>query len=105
MIEFTLSQGITPVLATKADNLEGDHQINEIIAQLAWEYDLPLWNFWAAVQPLNQHGLTEDGFHLTHGSNFFFDVPLGYRSGWTLRNLTALQTLDSLRRALNPLDQ
>jgi len=100
VIDATLALGILPVLSTKADTLEGDHSINEIIAQLAWEYDLPLWNFWAAVQPLKYQGLTADGFHLSHGSNFFFDVSLGRQTGWTQRNLTALQTLDSLRRGL-----
>jgi hypothetical protein len=46
VIEYTLAQGILPVIATKADNLEGGDRINAIIAQLAWEYDIPLWNFW-----------------------------------------------------------
>jgi hypothetical protein len=100
VIEFTLEQGILPVIATKADNLEGGDRINAIIAQLAWEYDVPLWNFWAAVQALNGHGLSEDGFHLTHGSNFFFDVSPGLRTGYTLRNLTALQVIDAVWRGL-----
>jgi hypothetical protein len=100
VIEYTLEQGILPVVATKADNLEGGDQINGIIAQLAWEYDIPLWNFWAAVQPLNGHGLAEDGFHLTHGNNFFFDVPEKLRTGYTLRNLTALQVIDAVWRGL-----
>ena len=77
-----------------------DAQINGIIAQLAWEYDIPLWNFWAAVQPLPNHGLAKDGFHLTHGDNFFFDVPQRQRTGYTLRNLTALQVIDVVWREL-----
>ncbi len=96
VIEFTLAQDILPVIATKADNLEGGDRINAIIAQLAWEYDIPLWNFWVAVQPLTSHGLGEDGFHLTHGNNFFFDVPQNKRTGYTLRNLTALQVIDAV---------
>jgi hypothetical protein len=100
VIEYTTEQGILPVIATKADNLEGGDRINAIIAQLAWEYDIPLWNFWAAVQPLSGHGLIEDGFHLTHGNNFFFDVPLSGQTGYTLRNLTALQVIDAVWRGL-----
>lgn len=100
VIEYTLEQGIVPVIATKADNLEGGDQINGIIAQLAWEYDIPLWNFWAAVQPLPNHGLAKDGFHLTHGDNFFFGVPQRQRTGYTLRNLTALQVIDVVWREL-----
>jgi hypothetical protein len=98
VIEYTAEQGILPVIATKADNLEGGDRINAIIAQLAWEYDIPLWNFWAAVQPLSGHGLIEDGFHLTHGNNFFFDVSLSGQTGYTLRNLTALQVIDAVWR-------
>ena len=102
VIEFTIEQGIIPIVATKADNLEGGDQINTIIAELAWEYEIPLWNFWVAVQPLNSHGLTADGFHLTHGNNFSFDTPQSDWTGWTMRNLTALQSLEAVWRGLTP---
>jgi hypothetical protein len=100
VIEYTIDQGIVPVIATKADDLEGGDRINAIIAELAWEYDIPMWNFWAAAQPLPDHGLIEDGFHLTHGNNFFFDVPANQHSGYTMRNLTALQVIDAVWRGL-----
>jgi hypothetical protein len=48
IIEF----GAVPIIATKADNLEKDNSINATVAQLAYEYDIPMWNFWAAVHPL-----------------------------------------------------
>jgi hypothetical protein len=106
-IETTISLGIVPILATKADNLEGDHQINAIIAQLAWEYEIPLWNFWAAVQPLSNHGLVSktptgevDLYHLTSGNNYNFSAPDSQWTGWTMRNLTVLQTLDAVWRGL-----
>jgi hypothetical protein len=95
IIEYTIDQGIIPVLATKADNLEGDGSINGIIARLAWEYDIPLWNFWLAVQPLPDHGLQEDGSHLTWAQNWF-DDPKALKRAWPVRNLTALQILDSI---------
>lgn len=96
IIEF----GAVPILATKASNLEGNHQINQVIANLAYEYDIPLWNFWLAVQPLSNHGLLEDGFHLTHGANFF-DDPSNLKQAWPVRNLTALQVIDAVWRGLN----
>jgi len=99
IIETTINAGIVPILATKADNVEGDHHINRIIAALASEYDIPLWNFWRAVQPLPNHGLSEDGFHLTFAASYF-DDPERMQSAWPWRNLTALQTLDAARRAL-----
>ncbi len=98
VIERTIELGVVPVLATKADNLEGDDSINETIARLAVEYDLPLWNFWLAVQPLPDHGLQPDDAHLTWASNRF-DDPEKMQNAWPVRNLTALQTLDALWRS------
>lgn len=95
VIQFSLDQDVLPVLVTKADNLEGDESINATIARLAQEYDLPLWNFWGAVQPLPDHGLQEDGAHLTYATSFF-DDPEKMKSAWPWRNLTALQVLDAI---------
>ncbi len=108
IIEYTISKGVVPILATKADNLEGNNLINQTIAKLAQEYDVPLWNFWAAVQDLPNHGLAAydvngdvDLFHLTHSDKFYFyNDPTATQSGWSMRNLTALQALDAVRRGL-----
>ena len=102
IIETVIDSGAVPILATKADNLEGDHLINQAIARLAYEYDIPLWNFWAAVQPLPGHGLLEDGFHLTHGLNDFSEAR-NLKQAWPIRNLTALQVIDAVWRQLNDL--
>ncbi|NPV57029.1 MAG: SGNH/GDSL hydrolase family protein, partial [Anaerolineae bacterium] len=95
LIEFTLQQGIIPVLSTKADNLERDHANNATLARLAAEYELPLWNFWLAVQPLPRHGLQDDSVHLTFAGPRF-DDPWAMQQAWAVRNLTALQVLDVL---------
>lgn len=100
IIEATIANDVVPILATKADNLEGENQINAILASLAVEYDIPVWNFWAAVQPLPNHGLTDDGFHLTWATNHFDDEQK-MRNAWPWRNLTALQVLDAVRIALD----
>ena len=52
-----MDAGVVPILATKADNREKDERINRDMALLAVEYDLPLWNFWAAVSDLPNRGL------------------------------------------------
>ena len=102
IVDTVIVQGALPILATKADNMEGDHAINQTIANIAYEYEIPLWNFWAAVQPIPAKGLLKDGFHLTHGvNNFTSSAQL--KRGWVQRNLTALQVLDAVRRELqNP---
>jgi hypothetical protein len=99
ILEMLLSKNIVPILSTKGDNLEGDHRINQIIACLAQEYDVPLWNFWAAIQLLPQHGLQPDGEHLTYGITDFDDKH-AMQSAWPIRNLTALQALDAVWRGV-----
>ncbi len=56
IIETVINFGALPILSTKADNIEGDYAINATNARLAYEYDLPLWNFWRAVQSLPDQG-------------------------------------------------
>jgi hypothetical protein len=52
-----MDAGVVPILATKADNREKDERINRDMWDLASEYDLPLWNFWAEVSDLPNRGL------------------------------------------------
>jgi hypothetical protein len=89
IIDYTISQGAVPILATKADNVEKDHAINLTIAKLANEYDLPLWNWWAAAQPLGDHGIDpyRDGFHIS-------------QQAWEERSKTFLMVLDHLWKGL-----
>jgi len=91
IIDFSIAHGAVPILSTKADNVEGDNSLNLATARLAYEYDLPLWNFWRAVQPLPYHGLDpvrNDGFHISE------DL------AWPVRSLTALQALDAVWRGV-----
>ena len=91
IIEYNITQGTLPVLSTKADNVEGDYSINYTVAKLAYEYDLPLWNYWRAVQPLPNHGLDP-----TDPTGFHLNV-----DGWNTRSFTALQVLEAIRRTMN----
>jgi hypothetical protein len=90
IIEQLIANGTVPILSTKADNVEGDHAINLATARLAYEYDLPLWNWWRAAQALPNQGLDPtrpDGFHISIES-------------WPERSLTALESVDALWRGL-----
>lgn len=99
IVEYALAHKAVPILATKADNLEGDMSINAAIARVAYDYDVPLWNFWAAVQGLPNKGLEPDGFHLTTGPTYL-DDPQIMRQAWPWRNLTALQAIDAVWQAV-----
>ena len=106
IIEYTIGQGIVPVLITKADDLESTEDtaspgyINGVIVRLSQEYDVPLINLRQAVDPLPNRGCKADGFHYNsppdgQTANFTGDH-LNY--GFNMGNLTALQMLDLLRR-------
>ena len=81
VVEVSLEHGVVPILMTKADDIEGDNTLNRSIAQVAYDYDVPLLNSWLAVQYLPNHGLQEDGIYLTPDA-------------WDERSFTALMTLD-----------
>lgn len=90
-VEYALSRDIVPILATKADNFEGDYSLNLTTAKIAYEYDVPLWNYWRAVQHLPGHGIDWErdsyGFHVTPAA-------------WWERSETFLRVLDSLTQDL-----
>jgi hypothetical protein len=91
-VDYALQHGIIPILEAKADNLEGDHSINLTTARVAYEKEVPFWNFWREVQKMDDHGMDvrrdhADGFHITYEAQL-------------IRSFTALQTLDALRRML-----
>ena len=102
ILDDTIARGIVPILGTKADDVEGDGSINATIARLALEYQIPLWNFWLAAQPLPKHGMV-DPEHLSSISyaNFTdFSITDSLEYGVQMHNLTALQMLDFLRQNL-----
>jgi hypothetical protein len=99
IVEFVLSQNVVPILATRAEIPGSKNSINEIVTQIAYDYQLPLWNFGVSVLPLPSYGLTVDGFHLSQAGNFF-DDPNSMKEGWPWRNLTALEAIDAVYRTV-----
>lgn len=106
IVEYTLAQGIIPVLITKADDLESLEDgapagyINAVIVQTSSDYHVPLLDLRQAVAPLPNRGLLPDGFHYNYpGDGQFANFTDGYLDyGFNMRNLTGLQALDALRR-------
>jgi len=86
VVDTVLKTGALPILATKADNVEGDWKLNEAIAHVAYDYDLPLVNVWRSVHDLPGKGL-ERKIYLTP-------------DGWMRRNQAWLLTLDRVRETL-----
>lgn len=106
LVQFTVRQGIVPVLITKGDTLESARyggppgEINRAITRISREFGVPLLDLRAAVQDLPNGGMVGDGFHYSTApdgfSTYFSQAGLNY--GFTQRNLTALQALDAVRR-------
>jgi len=89
IVDQVIASGALPILSTKADNVEGDHGINLATARVAYDYDIPLWNFWAAANYLPNHGLDSE-------RNDIYLTP----DAWDVRNFVALRTLDAIWREL-----
>lgn len=109
ILDESLAWGVIPVLSTippqplSAERDTRVREFNAIVRDLAAEYAIPLWDTWAALQPLPDYGLGVDGVHLNgppDGRAAVFDAEhLAY--GVTVRNLGALDALDMVRRALD----
>lgn len=93
VVDEILRSGALPILATKADNVEQDWKLNYIIAQVAYDYDLPLVNVWRAVQDLPNHGLQEPPKQV-------YLTP----DGWLRRNEVWLRTLEKIYNILQEND-
>jgi hypothetical protein len=98
ILDYLIERGVLPILSTKADNLEGGDRFNLIVARLAGEYELPLWDFALAARGLPGSGLA-DAYHLTWGQAFYDTSPTPLL-GWQMRNLTALQSLETVWQAV-----
>ncbi len=103
VIETTINMGVIPVISTLPEfHRPSGYRaalFNEAVVKLADEYDIPLWNYWAALQNLPNDGLSSDGVHPSVASTSATDFsPEGLKYGMNMRNLTALQALDAVWR-------
>jgi LysM repeat protein len=92
ILDYSIERGVVPILGTKADQLEGSDAINDIVRQLAAEYQVPLWDFGRIASTLPGRGLRGDGFHMTFYPLTYSD-PRALQEGHSVHNLTALMAL------------
>lgn len=99
-IQYSIREGVIPVLVTKSDRFEGDNRHNETMRRLASEYAVPLWDFDVIAGTLPDRGLGGDSVHLTmYGRNDYTD-PTTLTFGYPLSDLTGLMTLDVIRQVI-----
>jgi len=95
IIDALLARGVVPILSTKADNREGDNRLNLETAQLAAEYDLPLWNFWPVVDDLPNRGLYTKKIDAHLGDIYLTDEALARH------RYSALEALNTVWRTVS----
>lgn len=103
IVQQTIDAGIVPVLSTFPRHLsypDRSVEFNKLVVRIALDFDIPLVNLWLALEPLPTHGIARDGYHLDGPVTFSGDLatPANLATGYPLRNLITLQTLDLLLR-------
>jgi hypothetical protein len=102
IVHETIQAGVIPILSTFPGNLkqwDQSIQYNQIVVQVALDYQIPLMNLWLALEGLPNHGLSEDGRHPSVPITEAGDLsPANLQRGYPLRNLVTLQTLDAVWR-------
>ena len=103
VVEYTISQGVIPILGTKPDRFEGDDTNNEAIRRAAADFLVPLWDFDLVAGTIPGKGLDEDNVHLlVRYEPHDFSEPETFQSGHALQDLTALIALNEVWQLVNP---
>jgi hypothetical protein len=89
VVDYSIEHGVLPILASKIDNIEGDHSINAVTAGVAHDYDLPYWNLWLAADVLPHHGLDAER------KDIYFSV-----DAQSLREYSGLRALNAVWRGV-----
>jgi hypothetical protein len=99
LLDYAISSGVIPILATKADRFEGpDDRNNRIIRALAEEYAIPLWDYDRVAETLPRRGLSGDEVHMTMADANDYTEPETFERGYPVSDLTALMTLYEVMR-------
>ncbi len=102
IVHETIESGVIPILSTFPGNTQMWNQTimyNQIVVQIALDYDIPLMNLWLALEDLPNHGLGADGRHLSAPITYSGDLTgENLQRGYPLRNLVTLQVLDAVWR-------
>jgi hypothetical protein len=105
IVAETLRNTTLPILSTfpyRPEFPDKSVLFNQIVVQVALDYDVPLINLWRALEPLPNQGIDEE--ETTHMSEppdgavcYFTGENL--EAGFTVRNLVTLQALDAVLQA------
>lgn len=106
IVQITIDFGIIPVLSTIPQRIGFEAkraEFNQIIRATAQTYQIPLWDYGGLMDRLPNQGLAPDGLHPSFASETDYTASTRFTAsnlqyGYTLRNLSALQVLNTLWR-------
>lgn len=97
IIDYAISQNVLPIMVTKADNVEdSDFLLNMMMANIAREEQIPLWNFWGAVQKLPHQGIDMEGYYNEKGTTDNSRYIYLTANAWEMKTVSGLQTLHAI---------
>lgn len=97
IIEYSLENGIIPIIGTKGDLRDGEIN-NGIMRRLAAEYHVPLWDYDVLAATIPGRGLLADGAHMTTFYAHDWSQPLAFQTGHGVHTLAGLMMLDAIYR-------
>jgi hypothetical protein len=105
IVDVSESMGVVPILSTIPSRPEMPERVaefNRIVREVAAANALPVWDYYAALEGLPNDGLAWDNIHPSSPDEWYQDAadfrPQNLIYGYVIRNLTALQVLDSVWR-------
>ena len=100
MVEVAISNGVIPIIMTKADRFEGDNSNNEIMREIATNYEIPIWDFDILAETLPNRGLDDDNIHTKEYLSNDFTLPETFQSGHAMQDLSGLMMLDAILKTV-----
>ncbi len=106
IVQTSIDMGVVPVLSTippkriNADQSARVDTFNQVIRQVAQEYQVPLMDLFAVMDSAPNGGMGSDGMHPSippDGATCRFTAE-NLQYGFTIRNLATLQALDAVWR-------
>jgi len=80
--------------------VEGSNANNDILRQIAADYQIPLWDFDVIVETVPGRGIVDKFFHISVPAAYDYAQPATLQTGHGVHSLTALMMLDTLRQLL-----
>ncbi len=109
ILRLSLEWGVIPIFSTIPMRPEWSanvYAVNAEVADMTADWNLPLWDYAGAMSSLPEYGLAQDEVHPSSPPNHrpqeaAIFTPDYLQYGYVMRNLTGLQMLDAVWRAVD----